>query len=178
MEKKSHDLGLFRLGKGIVKFDRFDENGLPTGLRDLGNVPSLTITPTEEVIEHYTSREGTKVLDTIIPVSIKATFKFTLEEFDRENLRMALFGSTGSWAIHGLTSFIVEGLLDFWPTNEQGPKYHLQVWKARLRPTGDIGLIDDTALGKLDFEFVAQNDAANHPPPASPYFDYTLIGES
>lgn len=178
----SHDLGLLRLGKGIVRFDRFDANGFPTELRDLGNVPTMALTPTEEIIEHYTSREEVKRLDTILPVSQKIIGKFTLEEFDRENLRMALFGEVGgetparAWAIRGMTSMMVEGYLDFWPTNEQGPKYHFQGWKVRLRPTGDIGLIDDTAQGKMDFEFTCLNDGDNHPD--SPYFDYTLIGES
>jgi len=176
VELKSHDLGLLRLGKGIVSFDRFDADGLPTGLRDLGNVPSMALTPTEEVIEHYTARENIKRLDDIIPVSQKIIGKFTLEEFDRENLRIALFGEVGSYSIHGMTAAVVEGQLELWPTNDQGPKYHFQAWKVRLRPTGDVGLIDDTALGTMAFEFTCLNDAANHP--ESPYFDYTLLGES
>jgi hypothetical protein len=175
-ELKAHDLGLLRLGKGIVKFDRFDKDGLPTGLRDVGNVPSMTLTPTEEVIEHYTAREAIKNLDAIIPLSRKIIAKFTLEEFDRENLRLALFGETGSYAIRGLTAGTIEGLLDFMATNAQGPKFHLQMWRARLKPTGDIGMIDDTALGKMEFEFTALNDVTNHP--LSPYFDLTLLGES
>lgn len=176
VEKVAHDLALLRLGKGIVKFDRFDDDGLPTGLRDLGNVPSMVLTPTEEVIEHYTSREGIKRLDDILPVSQKIIGKFTVEEFDRETIRIALFGKTGSWAIHGMTARTIEGRIDFWPTNDQGPKYHFEGWKVRLRPTGDVGLIDDTTQGKMDFEFVCLNDADGHPD--SPYFDYTLIDES
>ena len=175
-ELHSPNIGLYQLGKGIVRFDRFDSSGLPTGLRDVGNVPNLTINVAEEVIEHYSARMGIKTLDTILPVSVKATFKFILEEFDRENVRMALLGQTGTWTIHGLTSFIIQGVLDFWPTNQVGPMYHLQVWNARLRPTGDIGMIDDTAIGKMDFEFDAQPDLVNHP--TSPYFDLTLLASS
>jgi hypothetical protein len=184
MEKKAHDLALLRLGKGIVKFDRYDDNGLPTGLRDLGNVPSMTLSPAEESVDHYSAREAVKTMDTILTLSRKITGKFTCEEFDRETLRMALFGGNFSstlkaWKIQGLTAGVIQGLLDFWPTNAQGPKYHLQVWNARLKVTGDVGMIDDTAIGKMDFEFTAQYDATHAAlTPSSPYFDYTLIDES
>ena len=176
MEYKSHDLRLLRLGKGKLYFDRYDDNGLPTGLRLLGNAPVFVMTPSEETYPHYTAMEEVKVLDTILTISQMMTLKFTLEEFDRENLRMAMFGKPDSWTIHGMTSPFVEGYLEFVPTNAQGPKYHGQFWKVRMKPTGDIGMIDDTTIGKMDFEAVTLNDVDNHP--ISPYFDLTLMAQS
>jgi len=175
VEKVAHSTELFTLGKGIVKFDRFDVDGLPTGLRDVGNAPAFNLTIEIEKIEHITSREGIGTVDWTRTKIRRLKGNFELDEFDRENLRLWLFGQTGSFAIAPLTSGDLIGTLDFWPTNDIGPNYHYEGWRVKLSPTGNLGLISDE-LGKIGFEFEAETDIDTHP--VSPYGLLTLIGES
>ncbi len=174
MSPTAHSTDLYTIGKGILKFDRFDANGLPTGLRDLGNAPNFTLTPTEEIIEHFSSREGIKTLDLEKSLSRKINGKFTLDEYDQDNLRLALFGVTGSFSIKLLQAGVIEGQIDFTGTNEVGPKYHVEIWKAKLRPTSDVNFISE-GWATIDFEFTVQKDEGH---PGEEYGRITLIGES
>jgi hypothetical protein len=175
MEKVSHSTELYTLGKGILMFDRFDDDGLPTGLRDLGNAPSMNLTVEIEKIEHISSREGISTVDWTRTKIRRLKGSFELEEFDRDNLRLWLFGKTGTFSIAPFTSGDLLGALDFWPMNDAGPRYHYEGWKVKLSPTGNLGMISDD-VNRFGFEFETESDAANHP--ESPYGKLTLIGES
>jgi len=175
VEHVSHSTELYTLGKGILKFDRFDANGLPTGLRDLGNAPVFNLTIEVEKIEHFSSREGISTIDWTRTKMRRLKGNFELDEFDRQNLRLWLFGLTGPYSIAPLTSGDLLGRLDFAPTNDVGPNYHYQGWRVKLTPTGSLGFIGED-LGRFGFEFEAESDIANYP--ASPYGLLTLIGES
>lgn len=174
MENVSHSVDLYTIGKGILQFDRFDSDGLPTGLRDLGNAPNFTLTPSEDSLEHFSSREGIKTLDLEVSLIRKITGKFTLDEYDRENLRLALFGATGAWAINLLTAGTIEGTLDFVGTNDVGPRFHVEIWKAKLKPVSEINFISE-GWGAIDFEFTVQKDITHV---GEEYGKITLIGES
>ena len=175
MENISHSTELYTLGKGILKFDRFDADGLPTGLRDLGNAPTFNLTIEIEKIEHFSSREGISSIDWTRTKMRRLKGNFELDEFDRENLRLWLFGKAGAFGIAPLTSGDLLGTLDFWPMNDIGPNYHYEGWRVKLTPTGSLGFISDD-LGRFGFEFEAESDLTIHPD--SPYGLLTLIGES
>jgi hypothetical protein len=174
-EKTSHDTQLYTLGKGILKFDRWDDNGLPTGLRDIGNCSALNLTMVVEALKHYSERQGIQLKDLEVDRIAEFNGDFDLDEFDRQNLRMYLRGKTGTWAIAPLTSKSIIGQLDFVATNDQGPNYHLQAWKVKLTPKGNLGLISDD-WGKYGFNFAVEDDTANHP--TSPYGLLTLMHQS
>jgi len=173
VEKIAHSTELLTLGKGIIQFDRYDDNGLPTGLRDVGNAPSLNLTVEVETIEHITSREGINTVDWTRTKLRRLKGDFELEEFDRENLRLYLFGKEGTYSIAPLTSGDLLGKLDFWPMNDIGPKYHFQAY-VKLSPKGSLALISDDLM-KYGFDFEAQNDSSE---PDFPYGKLTLIEES
>ena len=173
VEKTSHDTELLTLGKGIVSFDRYDSSGLPTGLRDLGNAPALNLTIEVEKIEHITAREGINTIDWTRTKLRRLKGDFDLEEFDRDNLRLYLFGKTGTFSIAPLTSGDLLGKIDFWPMNDIGPKYHFEAY-VMLSPKGSLGFISDD-LGKYGFDFEAQQDDTDVD---FPYGKLTLIGES
>jgi len=175
MENVSHSTELYTLGKGILKFDRFDVDGLPTGLRDLGNAPNFNLTIEIEKIEHFSSREGISTIDWTRTKVRRLKGSFELEEFDRENLRLWLFGKAGAFGIAPLTSGDLLGILDFWPMNDIGPNYHYEGWRVKLTPTGSLGFISED-LGRFGFEFESESDLTVHPD--SPYGLLTLIGES
>lgn len=173
MEHIAHSTKLLTLGKGIPSFDRYDPDGLPTGLRDLGNAPALNLIVEVEKIEHITDREGINIVDWTRTKLLRLRGNFNLDEYDRENLRLWLFGKTGSYSIAPLTSTDLIGWLDFWPTNDIGPKYHFE-GLVKLSPTGNMGLISrDLQVIGFDFEAQRNEDDAEYP-----YGKLTLIGES
>jgi hypothetical protein len=173
-EPTAHSTELYILGKGVLKFDRFDTAGLPTGLRDIGNAPVFNLTPTVEVIKHYSEREGIQKKDLEVDKLTELNGDFELDEFDRENLRMYLRGSVGSWDIAPMTSGNIIGTLDFVGNNDQGPNYHYNA-KVKLTAKGSLGFISDD-WGRYGFTFSVQDNAANEP--NFPYGKLTLLGES
>jgi hypothetical protein len=175
MSPTAHSTDLYFIGKGILKFDRFDAAGLPTGLRDMGNAPAFILTPEEETLEHYSSREGVRTLDKEVALTRKLKGSFTLDEYDKENLRLALFGVTGHFAIEPLTAGDIRGEIDFVSKNDVGPQYHVQLWDVKIKPASSVNFISEE-WGTVEFELTVQNDAANHPD--SPYGKITPLGES
>lgn len=86
----------YTIGRGIVLFSELDANGLPTNWRDLGNAPSLSMTVSEEELEHYSSREGVKNKDKTVIISRDMDVAFTLDEINDENLALLLSGETAT----------------------------------------------------------------------------------
>jgi hypothetical protein len=171
----AHNVDLYFRGKGILSFDREDEDGLPTGLRDLGNAPSFELGATVESEKHYSAREGVKTVDKEDDLSRELGGSFSLEEYDVQNLKMALLADAAGFQIRPLTASNVQGKLDLWGTNDQGMMFHVQVWKAKIKPVAKLGFISE-GLGSIGFEFTAQNDEDNHAD--CPYALITPIGES
>jgi len=82
------------LGRGVAYFAEFDENGVPMGERDLGNVPGLTLNVTSEVSEHFSSRSGIAKKDLTVVISVAFNAQVLIEDFSAENLALFLGGST------------------------------------------------------------------------------------
>lgn len=80
------------VGKGKLYFDRWTSTSATTGERDLGNAPSVVITPNVEQLEHFSSRTGIRSKDFEVDVQESATVKFTLDEISIDNLALALYG--------------------------------------------------------------------------------------
>jgi hypothetical protein len=171
----AHSTSLYYRGKGILKFDRFDEDGLPTGLRDMGNAPDFSVGVTEETSKHYSAREGVKTLDLEDTLTQELSGAFTLEEYDADNLRLALLAVASDFFIRPMTVSNIRGKLDYWGTNTQGPRYHIQLWKVKIKNNSKLGMIGEN-IGSIPFEFTVENDAANYP--NEPYGLITPIDES
>jgi hypothetical protein len=80
------------LGKGSLYFSRLSEAEVATGELHLGNAPSFEFTLSQTMKDHFTSMEGIKKKDKSIATEEKVSGKFTLEEFSKENLLIALRG--------------------------------------------------------------------------------------
>lgn len=154
--------GNYMLGKGVLKFDRFDSDGLPTGIRDLGNCPNFSLTPTVETLDHFSSREGLKKKDLSVTLSAGLTAKFTLEEYDKQNLAMALLGEVSGHVVNLMRVSQVRGTLYFYGDPGAGPAFNATLWNVSLKPTSEVGLITDD-WGKIDFEGEVGEDATGHP---------------
>lgn len=101
-------------GQGRVLVGGRDSSGHPTVFRYVGNVPELTVDLETEVLEHEESTSGQSLTDMRMAVKKKASAKFVIEEFSKENIAMALFGasstiSAGTVTNETLPSGIVAG---------------------------------------------------------------------
>lgn len=75
--------------------DRDPVTGQPTGgFRFLGNVPMLKVGLTTQEVKHQESYTGQQLTDLKIETSKEATINIQLESFDKDNLALALFGTS------------------------------------------------------------------------------------
>jgi hypothetical protein len=94
-------------GQGKVYIGTRDTLGNPQAMRWVGNCPNLEIGYETENLEHKESFSGQALTDLKISKGKSSTLAFTLEDFKKENLALALFGTAvavaGASAITGET---------------------------------------------------------------------------
>lgn len=79
--------------QGRVYLGKRNASGLPVEVRSPGNVADLKLSLKTEVLEHFESQSGQRALDHRMVKSKSATVSLTIEEFTRENLALALYGT-------------------------------------------------------------------------------------
>lgn len=79
--------------QGRVYLGKRDLAGNPTDVRSPGNVADLKLSLKTEVLEHYESQSGQRSLDHRMIKSKSATITLAIEEFTKENLALALYGT-------------------------------------------------------------------------------------
>ena len=79
--------------QGRVYLGKRDANGDPVEVRSPGNVADLSLALKTDVIEHYESQSGQRAVDLRLVKQKSATVALTIEEFTKENLSLALYGS-------------------------------------------------------------------------------------
>lgn len=134
----------YLVGKGFLIFK-------PVGEEDffhLGNVPSFEFTPTVELLDHFSSQEGTKLRDARIVTQKLATLKIVMEEFSKRNLGMLLMGSVNDDDPDNITIDIFSttalvGELRFYATNDIGPRWRFFLNKVQFTPGGAFSPISD-----------------------------------
>jgi len=250
MTYRSPNVENYILGKGKLYFDRFDDAGASTGEFDLGNAPDFVVTPAVETLDHFESMAGIKEKDKSVDISVGFTCKFTLEEYSRWNLMLAIMATnegtysqatghqvneaitahSGKWtkltrrnvhdcvvtSVNGLVTYTattdylidqatgrlftvedgsiadaqalhvdylhdsttygklsamedstIEGSLRFVGNPSVGPKYEVEIWKVKIKPTGDVKWISEE-WSTIEVEGEILKDAANHP--TEPWF--------
>lgn len=90
-------------GNGKVYISSRDPvTGQPvSGFRFLGNTSQLKISTTVQQVKHQESYTGQGLTDLVIETTKEATLMLTLESFDKDNLALALYGT--STAVAGAT---------------------------------------------------------------------------
>lgn len=79
--------------QGRVYLGKRDAAGLPIEVRSPGNVAELKLSLKTDVLEHYESQTGQRTLDHRMVKQKSATVNLTIEEFTKENLALALYGT-------------------------------------------------------------------------------------
>ena len=71
-------------------------DGVPGAFRYVGNVPILNVALETDVLDHRESTSGNRLTDLRIIRGRSSKFSFTLEEFEKKNLALALYGADSS----------------------------------------------------------------------------------
>lgn len=93
----------YTLGAGKLYFDRFDENGNPTGEYYIGNTTSLTGSTDETREEHYSSDEKERAKDASVVTQSDQSVSFTTDDIQPENLAMLWKGTAEVLAVTAIT---------------------------------------------------------------------------
>ncbi|MGH9202113.1 MAG: hypothetical protein ACRD2A_12865 [Vicinamibacterales bacterium] len=72
--------------------------GVPGVFRHVGNCPILNVQLETDVLEHKEATSGQRLTDLRIIRGKTAKFSFTIEEFEKKNLALALYGADSSVA--------------------------------------------------------------------------------
>jgi len=134
----------YYIGKGVVSFLKDGE----LVWRELGNVPEFEWTPQVEKLEHFSSQSGVKTKDRTVVLQKSATVKITLEEWNVDNMAIALLGdvsvdSNGRQVIDIFSENSISGQLKFHSTNEVGPRYEYHLLKVEFIPGEALNPISD-----------------------------------
>lgn len=101
-------------GQGALLLAERDGSGNPLGFRPVGNISDLTIGIETEQFEHKESCTGVRATDLTIIQETSANVSFTMESLDKENLALALFGTSATVAASSVTDEAVIGYHDLW----------------------------------------------------------------
>jgi len=92
------DSGNIYLGAGEVWFNRFNASGNSTQWRHLGNVSRLEPAQSVETLEKRSAMSGARGLLKRVVTSTTSEVSMTLDEFDPENVALALLGSASAFS--------------------------------------------------------------------------------
>jgi len=140
------------LGKGLVSTGPAGCNAPilaggsnnPSLLAEMGNCPKFGTTPKPEIIKHYSSMAGTKVLDYVAIKSMEGEVSLDVEEFTPDNLVLALVGELNSSG--QIELFAAPGIyraVRLVGTNAVGAQVQVDLYNVFFASDKTIELIDD-----------------------------------
>ncbi len=160
----------YMIGKGIVSIAKYT-GGVVGSFVDVGNCPRFEYEPTQQEIEHFSSRQANKEQDSAVVIQSGYNIAFTLDEVSVENLRMFLAGSlSGTRIIYANQNVNQLYAIKFQADNTAGPNWNYEFHKVKLTPQGTFSLISDE-FTSLSFNGKGLADRAGHA--TSPFFTAT-----
>lgn len=130
------------LGKGEVFFNRKNTDGTYQGYRHMGNVETLELTTTDDVLEKYSSMDRSAGLYKRVTRRRDAVVRAVLDEFTPENLALIMMGNTAQTAAQAATPVAGETLTD---DAVEGAFYKV----AKIGPITAVSLANITTPGAL-----------------------------
>ena len=111
----------YTLGRGSLFWADWDEaTQTYSGERHLGNAPEVTLSTNVTNLDHFSSMAGLKAKDKTAVSQISPQIGFTLEEFESENWKLLVYGTS-----EPVVQAAEEGLTVTIPTPELGRYYEL-----------------------------------------------------
>lgn len=86
-----------RLGAGEILFNRFDDDGVPTGFLHMGNVETFELTTTDDRIQKFSSMKKSRPLYAERNRRRTATLRIVVDEWTAENLALGMLGDIVSY---------------------------------------------------------------------------------
>lgn len=129
------------LPKGRIYFDRFDDNGNPTGERYVGNTPGFTVSIDTQNLEHFSSESGIKEKDLDIVTQITRNSQVTVDDISDDNLALFFTGDLTS-IVQSATPIVDEAINNV----QQGRWYQLGETSgnpAGIRDVSAVTITDD-----------------------------------
>lgn len=127
--------------------------------RDLGNVSNASLTLNVEFLDHFSSRAGIRSKDLSVPVQIGGELSLTLDEWQLENLALAVLGTVSDQEtgdpgyvdgateqnkkIAMLNSTSVVGQVRMVGTNSVGVKVEVLLPRVSFKSGNQLSLIAD-----------------------------------
>mgnify|MGYP001178325041 CR=1 FL=1 len=171
MNDSSPSVANYQLGRGILSIGEWVGTTPPVAYTDVGNCPKFEFEVTEEVLDHFSARAGTRTKDKTVILETGYKLSFELDEVSRFNLAMFIKGTIVGNTVLANTQLTKEYAIKFISDNPAGPNEKWEFWRCKLSPAGAFGLISDE-WSKMSFEAEGLADAANHA--SSPYFTTTF----
>lgn len=162
----------YTLGRGTLKIGAWDGATAPVTMEDVGNCDSFEFELSEERLDHYSKKSGTKVKDKSVALETGYGVNFVLDEITLANLAMFLKGTIATDVIHANQAIDKEYALEFTTANAEGDNYKYEFWKVKLSPNGSFSLIGDE-WSALSFSGEGLADQVDHA--TSPHFDATKL---
>jgi len=162
--------GNYMIGRGILSIAAIS-GGTVGSYTDVGNCPKFEMEITEQTVEHYSSREGTKLLDQEITIQVGYTVNFSLDEVSIKNLQMFLAATNPSQnELRANMNTAARYALKFISNNAVGPNMKYEFHKVKLTPQGAFSLIGDE-VAMISFTGKGLADTTGHS--TSPYLTVT-----
>ena len=146
----SPDVKNLAVGKGFILFKPDDASAF----YHVGNVPTFTFTPKITTLDHFSSMEGTRLKDLSITIEKTGEVKMDMEELTARNLAMLVLGDVtldvdGNPTVSIFSRDSLTGELQYYATNEVGPRWYVDLLSVTFNPSGDFAPISDNAFAKL-----------------------------
>jgi len=141
----SPDVKNLAVGKGFILFKPEDADDF----YHVGNVPTFTFTPKITTLDHFSSMEGTRLKDLSITLEKSGDVKMDMEELTARNLAMLVLGDVtededGNPVVSIFSRDSLTGRLQYYATNEVGPRWYVDLLSVTFNPSGDFSPIGDT----------------------------------
>jgi len=141
----SPDVQNLAVGKGFILFKPDNE----PDFYHVGNVPTFTFTPKITTLDHFSSMEGTRLKDLSITLEKSGEVKMDMEELTARNLAMLVLGDVtededGNPVVSIFSRDSLTGQLQYFATNEVGPRWYVDLLSVTFNPSGDFSPIGDT----------------------------------
>jgi hypothetical protein len=156
-------MGNFYVGGGTLHFRK--EGTVP--FVELASVEDVKVNVSAEFAEAYDHSGTTRVLAKKVPKKFDAKISFKTTDTSPAHLAMAVYGTLNAtatktddiagWTNKSVTqisfgqSLLLEGAFKFVSKNASGAPFMLEVYKATVKPTGDINL-QSQDVSELSFE--------------------------
>jgi hypothetical protein len=163
----SPNVANYLISKGYLMIAKWT-NGVVGAYADVGNCTKFEQEPTEQSVDHFSSRNAVKEQDQEIVIQQGYNLSFTLDEVSVENMRMFMKATlVGTRILYGNMNSNQLYAVKFMPTNEVGPTVTHEYWKVKITPNGPFSLIGDEYTS-MSFSGKGLADRGGHP--LTPFF--------